>query len=50
MPVSSEDKERLFQQFRVSLGSPIRQIELTDDMLCTLLEISIEDYSMYVQE
>ena len=50
MSVSTDDKDRLFRQFRQSLGAPIRQIELTDDMLCTLLEISIEDYSMYVQE
>lgn len=50
MAISNEDKERIFKQFRVSMGAPIRQIELTDDMLCTLLEISIEDYAQYVQE
>jgi len=50
MAVSSEEKKKLFRQFRTSMGSPIRQIELTDDMLCTLLEISIEDYAEYVQE
>jgi len=50
MPVNTEDKEKLFRQFRHSLGAPIRQIELTDDQLCTLLEISIEDYAQYVQE
>ena len=50
MEISSEDKEKLFRQFRHSLGAPIRQIELTDEQLCTLLEISIEDYAQYVQE
>ena len=50
MAISTDDKDRLFKQFRQSLGAPIRQIELTDEMLCTLLEIAIEDYSMYVQE
>jgi hypothetical protein len=50
MSVNTDDKEKLFRQFRHSLGAPIRQIELTDDQLCTLLEISIEDYAQYVQE
>jgi len=50
MSVSTDEKDKLFRQFRHSIGAPIRQIELTDDQLCTLLEISIEDYSMYVQE
>ena len=50
MPISTQDRDKLFRQFRHSLGAPIRQIELTDDQLCTLLEISIEDYSQYVQE
>lgn len=44
------EQERLFRHVRHSLGAPIRQIELTDDMLCTLLEIAIEDYAQYVQE
>jgi hypothetical protein len=50
MSVSNEDKKRIYEQFRVSVGAPLRQIELTDDMLCVLLDISIEDYSQYVQE
>jgi hypothetical protein len=50
MPVSNEDKQRIFEQFRVSMGAPLRQVELTDDMLCILLDISIEDYAQYVQE
>ena len=50
MAISIDDKEKIFKQFRHSLGSPIRAIELTDEQLCTLLEISIEDYAQYVQE
>lgn len=50
MSVSNEEKLKIFEQFKVSLGAPIRQIELTDDMLCTLLEIAIEDYSQYIGE
>jgi len=50
MAVSTEEKDKLFRQFRHSVGAPIRQIEVTDEMLCTLLEICIEDYAQYVQE
>ena len=50
MGVSLDEKEKLFRQLRHSLGAPIRQIELTDEQLCTLLEICIEDYAQYVQE
>jgi len=50
MPVSTDEREKLFTQFRHSLGAPTRAVELTDEQLCTLLEISIEDYAQYVQE
>jgi len=50
MSVSIEEKDKLFRQFRHSIGAPIRQIEVSDEMLCTYLEISIEDYAQYVQE
>jgi hypothetical protein len=35
MSISSKDTEKLFRQFRHSIGAPIRQIEVTDEMLCT---------------
>lgn len=50
MNVPNSDREKLFRQFKHSLGAPIREIEVPDEVLCTLLEISIEDYAMYVQE
>jgi hypothetical protein len=50
MSISTEEREKLFRQFKHSLGAPIREIEVPDEVLCTLLEISIEDYAMYVQE
>lgn len=50
MPINSEEKEKIFKQFRHSLGAPVRNIELPDENLCTLLEIAIEDYAQYVQE
>lgn len=50
MGTSDEEKNRLFKQFRYSLGAPVRNIELEDDQLCVLLELAIEDYAQYVQE
>lgn len=50
MAVSNEDKNRIFEQFRVSMGAPYRKIELSDDQLCVLLDIATEDYAQYVQE
>ena len=50
MGVSNDDRSRMFEQFRVSMGAPYRKVELDDDQLCTLLEIAIEDYAQYVQE
>ena len=50
MAISNDDKEKLFRQFRHSLGSPHRQVEVDDDQLCTFLEMAIEDYAQYVQE
>ena len=50
MAASNEDKEKLFRQFRHSLGAPHRQVELDDDQLCTFLEMATEDYAQYVQE
>jgi hypothetical protein len=45
----TEDKDRIFTQFRHSMGAPTRQVELMDEQLCTFLEIAIEDYAHYVQ-
>ena len=50
MSITNIERDKLFRQFRHSVGAPIRQIEVTDEMLCTLLEIAIEDYAQYVQE
>jgi hypothetical protein len=48
MSISSKDTEKLFRQFRHSIGAPIRQIEVTDEMLCTYLKL--QNYAQYVQE
>ncbi len=50
MPISDIEKEKLFNQFKTSVGAPLVKVEMKDEMLCTLLEIAIEDYAQYVQE
>jgi hypothetical protein len=41
--------EELFELVRSALGAPVRSVELTNDQLCSLLEIAIQDYSSAVQ-
>lgn len=48
MAIDSE-KQKLFKQIRTRLGAPVRKVELTDDMLCDLLEQAVGDYAEQVQ-
>ena len=42
--ITDEIKD-LFRKVRIALGAPVVSVELTDDQLCGLLELAIEDYS-----
>lgn len=44
-----KEKETLFRIVRRKLGSDVRKVELTDDMLCDLLELAVGDYAQVVQ-
>ena len=48
--ISDSEKQKLFRQVRHRLGAPLRKVELDDEMMCTLLEISIEDHSSYIND
>lgn len=50
MSINKSELDKLFRQFRHSVGAPLRDIEIEDEQLCTFLEIAIEDYAQYVQE
>lgn len=41
--------QQLFKKFRVNLGAPLMEVELTDEQMCLLLEMSVEDYASFVQ-
>ena len=45
----TEEVAALFRKVRKALGAPVRAVELTDDQLCDLLEMCIEDYAERVQ-
>lgn len=47
--ILDDEKAKLFKQIRVKLGGQIRKVELTDDDLCTLLEVAIGNYAEVVQ-
>jgi hypothetical protein len=40
-----EKKLQFYQKVRHLLGGPLRSVELEDEMMDTLLEYSIDDYS-----
>lgn len=48
MKVTSEIQS-LFRKCREALGAPLVKVELTDDQLCSLLEMAVEDYAERVQ-
>lgn len=39
----------LFRRVRTALGAPIMEVELTDEQLCDLLSMAVEDYAERVQ-
>lgn len=45
----TEEVETLFRRFRSEVGAPIMEVELTDQQLCDLLAMSVEDYAEKVQ-
>lgn len=44
-----KEKEELFRKVRSRLGAGVRAVELTDDILCNLLSMCVEDYAEKVQ-
>ena len=45
----TDEIKSLFIRVRRILGAPVRSVELTDDQLCDLLQVAIEDYQERVQ-
>jgi hypothetical protein len=48
--INDAERNKLFRQVKHRLGAPMRKIELDDETMETLLEISIEDHSAFINE
>jgi hypothetical protein len=48
--IAEPERSQLYTRLKHLLGAPLRSVELEDEMLDSLLELSIEDYSQYVQD
>ena len=48
--IAEPERSQLYIRLKHLLGAPLRSVELEDEMLDSLLELSIEDYSQYVQD
>lgn len=47
--IQEPDRSKIYTRLKHALGAPIRSIELTDEMLDSLMELSIQDYEQYIQ-
>jgi hypothetical protein len=50
MVINSKNKSKIYKQVLHLLGAPIRQIELDDDQMDSLLELSLSEYEQYIQD
>lgn len=48
--INGADRDKLFTQVLHLLGMPVRGIELTEEQMDSLLELSISEYEQYVQD
>ena len=50
MVINSKNKGKLYKQTMHLLGAPIRSIELDDEQMDSLLELSLGEYEQYIQD
>jgi hypothetical protein len=48
--IAEPERTKLYTRIRHLLGAPLRSIEIEDEMMDSLLELSISDYSQYIQD
>ena len=48
--ISEPERTKLYTRIRHLLGAPLRSVEIEDEMMDSLLELSISDYSQYIQD
>lgn len=45
----TEEISSLFKRFRATMGAPLVEVEITDEQLCSNLDLAVEDYAEKVQ-
>lgn len=48
--ITEPQRTKLYTRIRHLLGAPIRSVEIEDEMMDSLLELSIQDYAQYVND
>ena len=48
--INEPGRTKLYTRIKHLLGAPIRSIEIQDEMMDSLLELSIQDYAQYVND
>ena len=48
--IAEPNRSKLYTRVKHLLGAPLRSVELEDEMMDSLLELSIGDYSQYIQD
>ena len=48
--IQEPERSKLYTRIKHLLGAPVRSIEIEDEMMDSLLELSIGDYSQFVQD
>ena len=48
--IAEPQRSKLYKRIRNLLGAPLRGVELEDEMMDSLLELSIQDYSQHVND
>ena len=48
--INEPQRTKLYTRVKHLLGYPLRTVEIKDEMMDSLLELSIQDYSQYVND
>jgi hypothetical protein len=48
--IAEPERSKMYKRIYNLLGAPLRSVELTDEMMDSLMELSIGDYTQYVQD
>ena len=48
--ITEPERSKLYKRIKNLLGAPLRSVELEDDMMDSLLELSIQDYAQHVND